>query len=90
MLKIKIRERGQSFGEEMCKAYTKALQSPKYFDKTKHSLHTSDLEAENCQDEEPYLGSLGLFNGPKYFIKVKFCASEGKCCDLECMLDSGC
>ena len=90
MLEITTRERDQSSDEEMCRAYTKALQSPKAYENPKHTLHTSDSEAKNCQYEEPSLGCMGLFNGPKYFIKVKFCASEGKCCDLECMLDSGC
>ena len=56
----------------MCKSYTEALQFPKSYENPKHTLHTSDSKEENCEDEEPSLGSLGLFTGPKFFIKIKF------------------
>ena len=69
MLEITTRERDQSSDEEMCRAYAEALQSPKAADSPKHSQHTSYGEAENCHDEEPSPGSLGLFTSPKYFIK---------------------
>ena len=78
MLEITIRERDQSSDEEMCKTYVEALQSPKAVESPKHSQHTSDSRAEVFHNEEPSIGSLGLFTGPKYFIKIKFCPSEFK------------
>ena len=42
MLEITNRERDQFFDEEMCRAYTEALQSPKAPENPKHTLHTSD------------------------------------------------
>ena len=69
MLEITIRERDQSSYEEMCRAYAEALQSPKNVESPKHSQHTSYWEETNFHDEEPSLGSLGLFAGPKYFIR---------------------
>ena len=89
MLEITIRERDQSYDEEMCRAYAEALQSPKVVESPKHSQHTSDSEAEDCHNEEPSLGSLGMFTGPKYFIKIKFCPSEYKAYELDCMIDLG-
>ena len=74
----------------MCRAYDEALQTPEAADNPKHSQHTSDSEAENCHDEEPSIGSLGLFTGPNYFIKIKFCPYEFKSHELDCMIDSGC
>ena len=90
MLEIAIRERDQSFDKEMCRAYIEALQSPKVPENPKHTLHTSDSEEESCQDEEPSLGSLGLFTGPKFFIKIKFFLQEFKSYELDYMIDSGC
>ena len=69
MLEITIRERDQSFDEEMCRTYVEALQSPKAAESPKHSQQISDSEVEDFNNEEPLLGSLGLFTGPKYFIK---------------------
>ena len=83
MLEITTRERDQSSNEEMCRAYVEALQTPKAAKTPKHSQHTSDSKAEDCHNEEPSLGSLGLFTGPKYFIKIFFCS------ELDCMIDSG-
>ena len=90
MNEITIRERDHSSNEKMCRAYAEALQSPKAADSPKRSQHTSYGEAENCHDEEPSLGSLGLFTSPKYFIKIKFCASKLKYYEIDCMIDSGC
>ena len=90
MLEITTREWDQSSDEEMCRAYAEALQSPKAVESPKNSQHTSDLEAKYCHNEEPSLGSLGLFTCPKYFIKIKFCPSEFKSYELDCMIDSGC
>ena len=42
MLEITIRERDQSYDEEMRRAYAEALQSPKAIESTKNSQHTSD------------------------------------------------
>ena len=89
MLEITTRERDQSSNEEMCRAYVEALQSPKAAESLKHSQHTSDSGTEDYQNDEPPLGSLGLFIGPKYFIKIKFCPSEYKAYDLDCMIDLG-
>ena len=69
MLEITIRESNHSSNEKMCKSYAEALQSPKVVDSPKHSQHTSYWEAEDCHDEEPSLGSPGLFTDQKYFIK---------------------
>ena len=90
MLEITTRERDQSSDEEICRAYAEALQSPKAAESPKHSHHTSDLGTEDCHNDEPSLGSLGLFTGPKYFIKIKFFPSEYKAYELDCMIDSGC
>ena len=90
MLEITTRERDQSSDEEMCRAYAEALQLPKAVESPKHSQHTSDSEAEDSHSEEPSLISLGIFTGPKYFIKIKFCPSKFKAYDLDCMIDSRC
>ena len=82
MLEITTREMDQSLDEEMCRAYAEALQSPKATEIPKHSQHTSDSGTEDCQNDEPSLGSLGLFTGPKYFIKIKFCPSESNLMSL--------
>ena len=52
----------------MCRAYARALQSPKTAKSPKHSQHTSDLGTKDYHNDEPSLGSLGLFTDPKYFI----------------------
>ena len=65
MLEITIKERDQSSDEEMCRAYAEALRSPKDAKNQKHYQHISDLEAQDFHNEEPSLGSLGLFIGPK-------------------------
>ena len=62
----------------MCRAYAEPLQSPKVVESPKHSHHTSDSGTKDCHNDEPSLGSLGLFTGPKYFIKIKFFPSEFK------------
>ena len=90
MLDITIIERDQSSNEEMCRAYVEALQSPKTVETSKNSKHTSDSGTEDWHNDEPSLGSLGLFTGPKYFIKIKFCPSEFKSYELDCLIDSGC
>ena len=51
----------------MCRDYAEALQSPKFVESPKNSQHTSDLGTKYCHNDEPSLGSLGLFTGPKYF-----------------------
>ena len=73
----------------MCRAYVEALQSPKATERPKHSQHTNDSRTEDYHNDEPSLGSLGLFTGPKYFIKIKFVPSEFKSYELDCMIDSG-
>ena len=64
-------------------SHQKIAESPK------HSQHTSDSRTEDCHNDEPSLGSLGLFIGPKYFIKIKLCPSKFKSYELDCLIDSG-
>ena len=88
MLVITIIERYKSSDEEMCRAHVEALQSPKAVESLKHSQHISDSKAEDFHNEEPLLGSLGMFTGPKYFIKIIFFPFEFKAYERDCMIDS--
>ena len=73
----------------------------KEIEEMKRMLEITTRERDQSSDEEtcrtyakalqlPKVAeSLGLFTGPKYFIKIKFFPSEFKSYELDCLIDSG-